>query len=206
MSKPLLISATVLLGANLFALACAIWFDWNLFEVVLLYWIQALIIVVFHRRKIRDMIECATQPHLAEWFRANRTPLMQMGMHNAVAGILGAFWAGVGITLGVTLWNTEGARVDPLTILLVSSIFLLSHWWSYRANKESDKRRIVDLNILLLPLFRIILPLQVFLIVMDLDVTSGPVAVAVWMSIKTAADIGGHVVEHGHTKRIPATV
>ena len=131
---------------------------------------------------------------------------MQEGMHNGVAGILGVFWAGVGVTLGVSVWNTEGATVDPLTVLLVSSIFLLSHWWSYRANRKSDERRIIDLNILLLPLFRIILPLQVFLIVMDLEVTSGPVALAVWMTIKTAADVGGHVVEHGHTKRIPATV
>ncbi len=206
MSKSLLLSATVLLGANLIALACAIWFDWNLFEVVLLYWIQALVIVVFHRRKIGDMIEYAMQPRLAEWFRANRTPLMQEGMHNGVAGILGVFWLGVGITLGVAFWNTPGATVNPLTILLVSCIFLLSHWWSYRSNRESDERRIVDLNILLLPLFRIILPLQVFLVVMDLDVNASPVAVATWMSIKTAADIGGHVVEHGHTKRIPDAV
>lgn len=205
MTKSLLLSAAVLLGANLIALACAILFDWNLVEVVLLYWIQSLVIVVFHRRKVRDMIECTMQPRFAEWFSANRTPLMQKGMHNAVAGILGVFWAGVGVTLGVTLWNMEGATVEPFTVLLVSSIFLLSHWWSYRANRASDKRRIIDLNILLLPLFRIILPLQLFLIVVELDVTSSPVAVAIWMSIKTAADIGGHVVEHGHTKRIPTT-
>jgi len=47
MKKSLAISTSVLLGANLAALICALWFRWNLFEIVLLYWIQALIVGVF---------------------------------------------------------------------------------------------------------------------------------------------------------------
>ncbi len=204
MNKSLAISASLLLGSNLIALVCAIWFRWNLFEIVLLYWIQALIIGVFQRRKVRDMVAYARHPRRAKWFRASRTSLMQEGMHNGFAGVYGVFWAGAGIILLITFFNSERLTVDPVTILFASSTFVFSHWWSYRINKQTDEQRVVDINVLLLPLFRMFLPLHVFSVVMDLDSTTTPAMIAVWMSIKTTVDLGAHVIEHTESRRVPA--
>jgi hypothetical protein len=163
MNRSLVISALLLLGSNLIALACAIWFRWNLFEIVLLYWIQALIIGVFQRRKVRDMVAYARHPSRARWF-----------------------------------------RVDPVTILLASSTFVFAHWWSYRTNKQTDEQRVVNINVLLLPLFRMFLPLHVFFVVMDLDIATAPAVIAVWMSVKATVDLGAHVIEHTESRRVPA--
>jgi uncharacterized membrane protein YfcA len=204
MNKSLAISTSVLLGANLAALICATWFRWNLFEIVLLYWIQALIVGVFQRQKVRDMVAYARHPRRAEWFRTHGTALMQEGMHNGFAGIYGVFWAGVGIILLITYFNSERLTVDLATILFTSSTFIFSHWWSYRTNKRTDEQRVIDINVLILPMARMLLPLHVFCVVMDLNVTTNPAMVATWMSIKTAADLGAHVKEHTEVRRVPS--
>lgn len=203
MNKSLVISASVLLGSNLVALVFAIWFQWNLFEIVLLYWIQALIIGVFQRRKVRDMIAYARHPQQARWFRKHSTGLMQVGMHNAFAGLYGVFWAVAGILLIIAFFNSERLTVDPVSILFASSTFVFSHWWSYRTNKPTDEQRVVDINVLLLPVFRMFLPLHVFAVVMDLDITTNPAVTAVWMLIKTTVDLGSHLIEHNEGRRIP---
>jgi len=185
-------------------MACAIWFQWNLFEIVLLYWIQALIIGVFQRRKVRDMVAYARHPGREEWFRAHRTPLMQEGMHNGFAGIYGVFWAGAGAIMLFKFFVSSRPTIDPITILFVSSTFVFSHWWSYQINKQNDEQRVVDLNVLLLPLFRMFLPLHIFAVVMDLDSTTTPAMIAVWMTLKTTVDMGAHVIEHNETRRVPS--
>ena len=203
MNKSLAISASLLLGSNLLALVFAIWFQWNLFEIVLLFWIQALIIGVFQRRKVRDMVAYARHPRRAKWFRGHRTSLMQEGMHNGFAGVYGVFWAAAGIILLITFFNSERLTVDPVTILFASSTFVFSHWWSYRTNKQTDEQRVVDINVLILPMFRMFLPLHVFSVVMDLESTATPAIIAVWMSIKTTVDLGAHVIEHSESRRVP---
>ncbi len=198
MNRSLVISALLLLGSNLIALACAIWFRWNLFEIVLLYWIQALIIGVFQRRKVRDMVAYARHPSRARWFRA---PCKRM--HNGFAGVYGVFWRS-GYHPSHTFFNSERLTVDPVTILLASSTFVFAHWWSYRTNKQTDEQRVVNINVLLLPLFRMFLPLHVFFVVMDLDIATAPAVIAVWMSVKATVDLGAHVIEHTESRRVPA--
>ncbi len=196
MNRSLAISTSLLLGANLTAFICAIWFRWNLFEIVLLYWIQALIIGVFQHRKVKDMLAYAKHPGRAERFRVYRTTLMREGIHNGFAGVYGVFWAGAGIILLITFFNSERVTIDPTTILLASSIFVFSHWWSYHNNKQTDEQRVIDINVLLLPLFRMFLPLHVFSVVIDLDSATTPAMIAAWMSIKTTVDVGAHIIEH----------
>lgn len=205
MNRSLVISASFLLGSNLVALVFAIWFRWNLFEIVLLYWIQALIIGVFQRRKVRDMVAYARHPRRAKWFRGHRTSLMQEGMHNGFACVYGVFWAAAAIILVIAFFNSERLTVDPVTILFASSTFVFSHWWSYRANKETDEQRVVDINVLLLPLFRMFLPVHIFSVVMDFDIATTPAMVVVWMMIKTTVDLGAHVIEHSESRRVPET-
>ncbi|MGB5346702.1 MAG: DUF6498-containing protein [Woeseia sp.] len=204
MNRSLAISAAILLGSNLVALVFALWFQWNTFEIVLLYWIQALIIGGFQRRKVQDMIAYARHPRQAKWFRSHGTSLMQEGMHNAFAGVYGVFWAVAGILLLIAFLNSRDLVVDPVSILLATSVFACSHWWSYRTNKPDDEQRVVDINVLLLPVLRMFLPLHVFAVVMDLDVTTTPAVTAVWMTIKTAVDVGAHIIEHSEGRRIPA--
>ena len=45
---------------------------------------------------------------------------------------------------------------------------------------------------------------HVFSVVMDLDSTTTPAMIAVWMSIKTTVDLGAHVIEHTESRRVPA--
>jgi hypothetical protein len=205
MNRSLVISASLLLGANVVALVCAISFRWNLFEIVLLYWIQALIVGVFQRQKIKDMVTYARHPRRAKWFRAHGTSLMQEGLHNGFAGIYGVFWAGVTVTLLITFFKSDRLAVDVATVLSASSAFIFVHWWSYRSNKPTDEQRVIDINVLILPMARMLLPLHVFCVVMDLDITTNPTTTFTWMSIKTAADLGAHIVEHNQSRRIPST-
>lgn len=205
MNRSLVISASLLLGANLVALVCAIAFHWNLFEIVLLYWIQAFIVGVFQRQKVKDMVAYARHPSREKWFRANGTSLMQEGMHNAFAGIYGVFWAGVGVILLIAFVKSDRLAVDLATVLSASGAFILAHWWSYRGNRPTDMQRVVDINVLILPMARMLLPLHVFCVVMDLEITTSPMTTVTWMSIKTAADLGAHIAEHNKSRRVPST-
>ncbi len=204
MNKSLLASGSVLLLSNLIALACAIWLRWNLFEIIVLYWIQSLIIGEFQRRKINDMVAYARHPSRSDWFRVHGTALMREDSSTGFVVIYGLFWAMEGVILLVKYIDSEHLTVNLIPVALTSATFFVAHWWSYRTNKSTDQRRVIDVkNTVLRPLFRMLLPLHIFSLTIDFDNSFSPIAITAWMLIKTVVDLGLHADEHGGNRLFP---
>ncbi len=197
MNRSLITSASLLLASNLIALAIAIVLRWDLFEVVVLYWIQAFFIAVFQRRKIRDMIAYTLHPSRRKRYVLYSNAFVREGLHNAFAVIYGLFWAMEGGLLLSKYLGSDRLSVEPLALVLASAVFAVSHQWSYRANKEGDERRVVTIgNTVLHPLFRMFLPLHIFTLTVSFDGSFNPAAIAAWMLVKTVVDVGLHIQEH----------
>ena len=197
MNKSLVLSASLLLCSNLIALACAIWFRWNLFEIVILYWIQALFIGFSHRLKVRNMVAYAKHPSRKKWLGMHESRLMIDGIENGFLGIYGVFWMGEGILLLVKFLRAENMTISLTAVVLTSVAFLVSHWSSYQANKPNDQRRAININnTLAWPLFRMLLPLHFFSVAVDFEGPFNAGAIATWMAVKTGIDVYIHISEH----------
>ncbi|MEM7431552.1 MAG: DUF6498-containing protein [Pseudomonadota bacterium] len=194
MTKPKILSTAYLLGANLVALWFALQLNWSLIEVLIVYWLQAAMVGESHRRKMRDILDFAA--HSSERRRQQIGPLMQAGIQNGFAGIYGLVWIALGVALAFAYVKAGSPVLRVWSLLLVVALFAVIHWWSYRVNKPFDQRRRIDVNLLMLPLFRILIPLHIFLVVVGVDAVSSATSLTIWMLIKSAADVGGHVVEH----------
>jgi len=194
--KPGLRSALVLLGSSLVSIVLALWLAWNIFEVVVLYWIEALIIGVFHRRKVRDMIDAHAKSGRSDYVRGRRL-LLRHDSHKGFGIIYGLFWLMEGALLLAKYVTETGLSVNSLTLLFAVSVLVLSHLFSYRQNRATDQHRPPTVEtVMLMPLLRMVLPLHIFTLTVGFDTDYGAGGILAWMLLKTAVDLGIHVHEH----------
>ena len=74
-SRPWLASSIALVGSSLISIMLALVLSWNIFDVVVLYWLQALIIGIFQHRKIRDMVDFHIRSGRSDYFKGRRLML-----------------------------------------------------------------------------------------------------------------------------------
>ena len=198
--KTLLLSALVLLGSSFISIALALWLTWNVYEVVVLYWIQALVIGVFQRQKVRDMVDWYLRSGRSPYVRGRRL-LLRRDTHKGFGLIYGLFWLLEGVMLLVMYTSERGLSLNSLTLFGAATLLVISHFFSYRAHRHADQQNAPTVErVLLLPLFRMLLPLHVFTVAVGFDADYGAGGILSWMLIKTAMDLGIHIYEHkqGH--------
>lgn len=195
--KHWLISGLALVCSSAFAMALALSLSWNLFEVVVLYWVQALIIGVFQRLKIRDMVAHYVSLGASGLYANGRALLLRDDTHKGFGIIYGLFWLVEGVLLLVSYVSTAGLSLSSLLLLVAAAALFVSHLFSYRSNKASDELRPPNVEtVLLLPLFRMLLPLHMFTVAVGFETDYGAGGILTWMLLKTAVDLGIHAYEH----------
>lgn len=190
-----------MLISSLVAIALALLLSWNLFEVVVLYWIQALIIGVFQRRKIDDMVRFYNrvnpEPRANKYRAGSRVILMTTGSAKGFVIIYGLFWLMEGGLLLAMYVSGNGLSLNSFTLLLAVAVLFGSHLFSYRTNRSNDEQRLPSVEFgVLIPLFRMLLPLHIFTVAVGFDNDYGAGGILVWMLLKTAVDLGVHAYEH----------
>lgn len=171
----------------------------------MLYWIQALIIGVFQRRKIRDMVDWYSRSGRNPYVRGRRL-LLRHDTHKGFGLIYGLFWLMEGVLLLVMYASDKGLTLNSLTLLGAAALILISHQFSYRSNRRTDQQRAPTVEVvLLMPLFRMLLPLHVFTVAVGFDTDYGAAGILTWMLLKTAMDLGIHVYEHNHVSPVPSS-
>jgi len=199
--KPWLISAGGLLISSLVSIFLAVWLSWNLYEVVVLYWIQALIIGVFQCLKITNMVDFYYRHKsgydVRQYHRGRRIILMTPGSAKGFAIIYGLFWLMEGGLL-VAMYVTEnGLSLSSFTLVLAVTALFGSHLFSYRINRTTDERLVPSVEAgMLVPLLRMFLPLHVFTVAVGFATDYGTAGILTWMLIKTCADLGIHAYQH----------
>jgi|GEM_PF-3846832 len=194
-----LFSALALLGSALLSIALALALSWNIYEVVVLYWIDAFIIGVFQRRKIRDMVDHhSRQPEDSKvWYVNGQRLLLRHDTHKGFGIIYGLFWLMEGGLLVAMYASTNGLSLNSLTLIAATAALVASHLFSYHQNKKTDQRRLPTVQLVMLePLFRMLLPLHMFTVAVGFEVDYGAGGILTWMLMKTALDLGLHLYEH----------
>lgn len=187
------VSAARLLIANALVMVIAVYWHWNPLEIILLYIVQAVIIGITQRLKIRDMIEYASRSREIKY---SYNPLMTAEAHNVFAVLYGLFSIPIIIATIVKFLIQTNISIPVLPLFLGSLLFVVVHWWSYQSNRQTDRLRPADLNnAYILPLVRLI-PLFVALIGVNAEFVYDSSTMLIWMLIKTMVDVGIHIHEH----------
>lgn len=227
MSAPEAFSDRALLGilaSNALTLGMALVQGWGLLLLLWPFWIQSVIIGVFARRRI-----LALERYCAEGLLYNGKALapgdegkksvanffaMHFGTFHLVYLIFLVVLTLMGLGDGVVPFQVEGSdevievavgQVQALDLLLFLGLgvaFWLTHSMSHREHLGSDLAGNPQIGrLMFLPYLRV-LPMHL-MILLGIFLAGGPWAVALFVVLKTLADVGMHRFEHA---RLRATV
>ena len=93
--------------------------------------------------------------------------------------------------------------VRPLlaSLALCSALFALNHLWSYRRNRELDRQGTPNIGALLFMPYGRIVPMHAIILSGALFAPAG-IGIAIFVALKTAADVAMHVIEHAVLRKL----
>jgi hypothetical protein len=202
-------AVAALIVANLIPLVGVLFFGWNVWMILIVYWLENGVVGVFNVLKMLKA-EGAPGDSSASW-TMNGRPVNDV----AKAGLIpffvvhyGIFWVvhGVFVFMLPVFGSMESDAVDmttgfePLTIPFAVLALTISHGVSYRFNfvKGGEYRRVSAAGQMFAPYGRLVV-LHVTIIIggMAIAFTGAPAAVvAILVVLKTALDVGFHLAEH----------
>lgn len=90
---------------------------------------------------------------------------------------------------------TQAGHVVIQYVAVGSVIFFVDHFFSFRHNKERDKKKLQNIGRLMFFPYARILPMHLIIIVFGV-ISSGKFPLVVFLALKTLADLVMHAVEH----------
>ena len=203
-------AVVALVLANAVPLAGVLWFGWNVWTILIVYWLENGIVGVYN---VLKMLKAEAPPGPdAGSMRLNGRPV-DTGSSRALVTFFvihyGMFWLVHGIfVLTLPLFGMmagEGADdlvagVSPVTILVALVALTISHGVSFSINflRAGEYRRVSAAGQMFAPYGRlVVLHVTTILGGMAIAVTGAPeAAVAILVILKTVLDVGFHLAEH----------
>jgi hypothetical protein len=198
-----------LIVANLIPLVGALFFSWNVWMILIVYWLENGVVGVFNVLKMLKA-EGAPGDAAANW-RMNGRPVNDVSKAGLVPFFVmhyGIFWFvhGVFVLMLPVFGSMESDAVDmvtgfqPLTIPFAVLALMISHGLSYWFNfiKGGEYRRVSAAGQMFAPYGRLVV-LHITIIIggMAIAFTGAPAAaVAILVGLKTVLDVGFHLAEH----------
>jgi hypothetical protein len=199
-ARPLVPSVLTLTAANLIPLAGVLWFGWQVFALLLLFWLENVVVGVFN---VLRMLAARPADRGAWGAKLFMIPFfcVHYGMFTAVHGVF------VIAIFGRGAWNGSAADIGPVVrslrpsgLVLSFAALALSHAfsfvWNYIGHGEYRTAELAKLMVA--PYARVV--------VMHLTILGGgflvmmlgsPVpALVVLVVLKILVDVGAHVGEH----------
>ncbi len=199
-------AVVALIVANAIPLVGALFLGWNVWMILIVYWLENGVVGVFNVLKMLR----AEGPADDSSGTMNGRPMSMVGK-GAIVGFFvmhyGIFWVVHGVfVLTLPLFGSMGGDVDMLTgfdpLAIVFAVIALaishavSYWFNYLGRGEY--RRTSAAGQMFAPYGRLVV-LHVTIIVggMAIAATGAPAAaVAILVGLKTLMDIGFHLAEH----------
>ena len=196
------VSLWTLLLANTFTIYLAYAEQWNIFDIVIVYWAQSVIIGIFNVVRMLSLknfsIENITingappkSPRVAQLYFAGFFAV-HYGFFHLVYLIF--------IVSGVFGKSSAGTMTAMLATLGVPiALFLGNHLFSYLQNHEADEAKRANLvSLMFFPYARII-PMHLTIIFGGILGAAGAssLTLLLFLSLKMLADVVMHVMEHG---------
>jgi hypothetical protein len=186
------------IGGNFFSIILAIWQDWNMAEIMWIYWFQSAIIGVINFIRIRTLKEFCT-----EGFRMNDKPVPETyKARNQTAYFFLLHYGIFHFAYFIFLWQEMALTAVDITtllfLLLCVSGFLGAHSYSFAHNLGRDfKQKKPNIGTLMFYPYLRIIPMH--LTILAGGALSGEehnLTLLIFMGLKLCADAGMHMVEH----------
>jgi hypothetical protein len=186
-------SLTFLLLTNLAIVVGAILQQWNVTDMLWIYWGQSVIIGYFNVHRIVDLDRFSTDSFLSNNRPAEPTCETQRCTAVCFALHYGLFHLVYVVFLLTTFRIHPGF---PLTgVLLCILAFYLTHRFSYRYNRERD-RTVQNIGTLMFFPYLRIIPMNLIVLLGGQFAGANALTLVLFLLLKAAADVTMHVIEH----------
>ena len=190
---------------NAFTIALALFQDWDVRPLMLIFWSQSVIIGVFNFIRMIKLKRFST-----EGLTSNGEPVPETSKGKWSTAIFFAFHFGLfhlayavflgGFAFGDQApkkfggpWQASGLDFFWLGIAVLG--FLVSHWVSFRKNVADDLRGCPNLGTMMFLPYARVIPMHLT-IILGFGMGSNRFALVIFLLLKTGADWLMHVVEH----------
>lgn len=184
-------SAWGLIGANIVSLGVAVAGGWSIVDLMLVYWLQSAMIGASYCARILSLDEFST-----ENFTINNRPVAPTRETKIKTAAFFAVHYGffhVVYLVFIAAEAVPGTFADP-QIWACGVAFAISHVYSYHHNRDMDRRGTPNIGTLMFTPYLRIVPMHLT-IVFGLASSTG-FGLLVFGTLKTAADVAMHAVEH----------
>ncbi len=197
-------SLAFLLLTNLVTVVWAVLQQWNVTDLLWIYWGQSVIIGYYNVHRIVDLDQFSTDSFLINNWTMEPTRETQRCTAVCFALHYGLSHLGYGVFLLTTFRIHAGFPLAGVLLCLLA--FYLNHRFSYRYNRERDRVPNIE-TLMFFPYVRII-PMQLIILLGAHYAGDNTAALVMFLLLKTAADVALHVIEHatasagaGHVSR-----
>jgi hypothetical protein len=191
-------SLWALVAANLFALAVAVWQDWGVRPLMLLYWGQSVVIGVANVFRMLALERFSTEGVTSGGSELQPTPAAKWQVAVFFALHYGIFH------LVYLLFLVLGVDAEPLEwrwFLACTLAFALNHLWSFHYNRELDRQGTPNIGAMMFTPYLRIVPMHITILFGALSFGGG-LALLLFGVLKTLADAGMHLVEHAQLQKV----
>ena len=186
-----------ILLSNAITLALAWWAGDGLIFLLWPYWIQSVVIGYFAQRRIRRLRDFSVEGLKINGRPATNTPSTAKWSANFFVVHYGLFHLVYAIFLTTF---SAGADVEWLGVVVAGLSFAWSHAASHRMHVEHDLRGKPNLGALMFVPYVRIVPMHLT-IILGTVLGGGLFGMLLFASLKTAADVAMHYIEHRMLQR-----
>jgi hypothetical protein len=198
-------STLALVVSNVVVIAFALDQQWNLITLLWIYWAQSVIIGVFNVFKILDLARFSTNGFyvngkpVAPTEGTKRQTALFFALHYGLFHFVYFVFLAVFTFIGVWEVPSYDITVASAYFVLASvALFFANHLYSYSHNREQERKRIRNIGEVMFSPYARIIPMQLTLILGVFLVDQ--IALILFLTLKTVADVITHVVEHARTQ------
>lgn len=187
----------MLAASNGLVIVIALALDWTLVSMMLVYWTQSVVIGVSNVCRILALERFST-----ENFTINKRPVDPTPQTKRQVATFFMLHYGIFHFAYLVFIVTE-AGDEPLFdagFLVCAAAFALNHLYSYRYNRDLDRRGRPNIGTLMFTPYLRIIPMHLT-IVFGLSRAHGSLGLLFFGGLKTAADVLMHYVEHLRLQR-----
>lgn len=192
-------SLVPLLLSNLLTIAWALFEEWRIVDVMLVYWVQSVVIGYFNYHRIMDLQKFSTENFTMNDRRPEPTPETRKSVARFFALHYGLFHAGY---LGFIL-SRESGEIGLSSIGIIACVvaFVFNHRYSYQHNKERDSQRVPNIGTIMFFPYARILPMHLTILMAASLGNESVKTLLMFLLLKTGADVIMHMVEHADARQ-----
>lgn len=189
-------SVWMLLASNLVALIAALVQGWSASSLMIVYWLQSVVIGVSNVCRILALERFSTENFTMNDQPVDPTPATKRQVAAFFAFHYGFFH--VGYLVFILAEGDRGLLSEPW-VWSCALVFAVNHAFSYRYNRDLDRRGTPNIGTLMFMPYVRIVPMHLTIVFGGLLAHTG-LGVLVFGTLKTVADVAMHAIEHARLR------